>query len=525
MGLSSKKTKTTPIVTEPMKTNLFGPSGYASKVTDFLATDPSQYVAPVSALQSQAFSAAQNLGGWKPYAQQASSLANDFASRPAPRVSATGYNAPQFGTLPSAVAARLGAAPTFEAVQLGGPALGQPVTLGPVSNAQAFATDFHSLLDDGGIQKYMDPGLQSYVNSTLADYDENAGRQRAAVQAQAAGNGAFGGSRYGLQLGQFDADTARGRASTEGELRRSAFEQGANLALADAARRSQIEMQNNQLRTTVSGQNAQAENERTITQGQFDLNRFLADQQARNQFGLAQGNLEQDARSANMGMLGQYGLQQAQLEQQAKLADADNRMRAALAQLGIDSDAARFGAEAQNSASVTNAQLQEQYYQRALQAAGLLGGLSTAYGANDRADLGLTSDLGGIQRGIESEYLNAYPTQLQIAGNLYHAIPPEAYIGTKSKTSGGVLGQVLGTAAQAAASYFSDRRLKADVKQIGWHGPLGLYRYRLLGDAKERVGVMADEVAVHAPFALGPVIGGYATVDYAKLGLAQLMEM
>src|ERR1043165_3450293 len=106
-----------------------------------------------------------------------------------------------------------------------------------------------------------------------------------------------------------------------------------------------------------------------------------------------------------MGMLGQYGLQQAQLEQQANLADADNRMRAALAQFGINADAARFGAEAQNSAGVTNAQLQEQYYQRALQAAGLLGALSTAYGANDRADLGVTSDLGGVERGITSDYL------------------------------------------------------------------------------------------------------------------------
>ena len=396
MGLSSKKTKTTPIVSSWMEPKL---TGFAGKVDDFVNQDPKQFVAPASPLQAQAFSAAQNLGGWKPYAQQAASLANDFASRPAPSVSATGYNAPQFGAVPSAAAARLGAAPTFDAVQLGGPALAQPVTLGPVSNAQAFMTEFHSLLDDGGIQKYMDPALQSYVNSTLADYDANAGRQRAAVQAQAAGSGAFGGSRYGLQLGQFDADTARGRASTEGDLRRSAFEQGANLALADAARRAQIEMQNNQLRTNVSGQNAQAENERNITQGQFDLNRFLADQQARNQFGLAQGNLEQEARSANMGMLGQYGLQQAQLEQQASLADADNRMRAALAQLGIDADAARFGAEAQNNANLTNAQLQEQHYQRALQAAGLLGDLSTAYGANDRADLGLASDLGGIQRG------------------------------------------------------------------------------------------------------------------------------
>jgi hypothetical protein len=33
---------------------------------------------------------------------------------------------------------------------------------------------------------------------------------------------------------------------------------------------------------------------------------------------------------------------------------------------------------------------------------------------------------------------------------------------------------------------------------------------------------MADEVAEHVPEALGPVIGGYLTVDYDRLGLGHL---
>lgn len=70
----------------------------------------------------------------------------------------------------------------------------------------------------------------------------------------------------------------------------------------------------------------------------------------------------------------------------------------------------------------------------------------------------------------------------------------------------------------------SDRRLKTDIKQIGSHGELGIYRFRFVGDKKRRVGVMADEVAVHAPYALGPEIGGFATVDYGKLGLRHLLE-
>lgn len=76
----------------------------------------------------------------------------------------------------------------------------------------------------------------------------------------------------------------------------------------------------------------------------------------------------------------------------------------------------------------------------------------------------------------------------------------------------------------AAFSFFSDRRLKTDIEQVGSHGTLGLYRFRFIGQDDLHVGVMADEVAIHAPYALGPEIGGYATVDYGKLGLQHLVE-
>lgn len=91
--------------------------------------------------------------------------------------------------------------------------------------------------------------------------------------------------------------------------------------------------------------------------------------------------------------------------------------------------------------------------------------------------------------------------------------------------------QMIGQAAQTAgqvASFASDPSLKANVNHIGTlpdglrvvefdyitppnaeiapHMPRGRHR-----------GVMADEVAELRPHALGPKIGGFATVDYAKL--------
>ena len=78
----------------------------------------------------------------------------------------------------------------------------------------------------GEVGKYMNPELNSVVNTTLAGYDEDAARQRASMQARAAGAGAFGGSRYGVAEGVYDADTSRNRASTEAQLRSMKFPPG-----------------------------------------------------------------------------------------------------------------------------------------------------------------------------------------------------------------------------------------------------------------------------------------------------------
>ncbi len=92
---------------------------------------------------------------------------------------------------------------------------------------------------------------------------------------------------------------------------------------------------------------------------------------------------------------------------------------------------------------------------------------------------------------------------------------------SKAAGIGSIVGGVLSAGAVIAAS---DRRLKTDIERIGSHGKLGLYRFRFRNDDQVQVGVMADEVAVHAPYALGPTINGYATVDMAKLGLSHLVE-
>jgi hypothetical protein len=69
------------------------------------------------------------------------------------------------------------------------------------------------------------------------------------------------------------------------------------------------------------------------------------------------------------------------------------------------------------------------------------------------------------------------------------------------------------------ASMFSDRRLKTEINRLDTLSDgLGIYSFRYLSDTTKRfIGVMADEVARLRPWALGPVIQGYSTVNYGAL--------
>lgn len=90
---------------------------------------------------------------------------------------------------------------------------------------------------------------------------------------------------------------------------------------------------------------------------------------------------------------------------------------------------------------------------------------------------------------------------------------------------GGLLAQAAGTALATYAA--SDARLKTNVEKVGeYPDGLGIYEWDYLPiegqiaafmpEGRQR-GVMADEVAELRPYALGPVIEGYATVNYGAL--------
>lgn len=83
--------------------------------------------------------------------------------------------------------------------------------------------------------------------------------------------------------------------------------------------------------------------------------------------------------------------------------------------------------------------------------------------------------------------------------------------------SGGILGG-LASLGGAAITKFSDRRLKKNIQRVAMAADgLGIYSYTYGWSDVPQIGVMADEVAELRPQALGPIVLGYATVNYGAL--------
>lgn len=100
----------------------------------------------------------------------------------------------------------------------------------------------------------------------------------------------------------------------------------------------------------------------------------------------------------------------------------------------------------------------------------------------------------------------------QNAGNLVSQSGQRELI--KKPSTAGTIASAVG----GIASIFSDPRLKRNAVRVGQLSDgLGIWRFRYLGGIKEFIGVMADEVAKLRPWACGPDISGYRTVNMGAL--------
>lgn len=213
----------------------------------------------------------------------------------------------------------------------------------------------------------------------------------------------------------------------------------------------------------------------------------------------------------NNVLSGQYLNSNPYLQQQIDSTNSDvaNAANAAIGLRGGAGGSAQAGiiarALAKNETALRSADYtQERGYQQ--QAATTAGSLS---GAQDNNISSLLSYLTG-QAQIPQSGANSYAQAL--AGLLGNS--------TTTTQSTPLLPSLLQAGAQAgsAAILASDRRLKEDVECIGeLDDGLPVYEYRYVWGGERQRGVMADEVAQYRPWALGPRVGGYATVNYGAL--------
>jgi hypothetical protein len=195
----------------------------------------------------------------------------------------------------------------------------------------------------------------------------------------------------------------------------------------------------------------------------------------------------------------------------------------------------------QLQADTTNASLLDAMLGRKLSAGGQLATIAGGKGAANTNDISNLAGTGATDQSTQDNALQAaYQEWLRsqqapieqwkdlesiLAGTPRDVTTSGTSSGTStSKTSGGLLNSMLGLGQLGLSAYstFSDRRLKRDIGLIERRpSGLGIYRYRYVWDAPDvphQIGVMADEVAAIRPEALGPVFGGYSTVNYSMLG-------
>jgi hypothetical protein len=422
------------------------------------------------------------------------------------------YNAAQagyLGTLASTPQQIQAAQGTLSQGSLAAPTVAQQAALAAPTVAQQAQL---STLNGMNLQGYMNPYVQSVINTTLPIMNQSLANQQNALQNQANQSNAFGGSRQAIQQGVTGAQGALSEAQMAAGLNQANYQQAQQAGEFDVG-------QANQMGEFNAGQTNQVG---MYNQGQAN--------QA-NQFNAGQSN-----------QVGMYNQGQANQMSQFNTGQANNM--------------SQFNAGAQNTAAYQNqmAGLQQETLNNA--AAGGMGALGTQAQTNQRQQF-LEESTAGAQEQQQAQnqiaanmgqfnQANAYPGQQ--LGVLQSALGMTPYGSTtmgsstgqsETQTNPGIGGAVMGgleslggmfgsggafgAGGAGAALFASDKALKTDITKTGVHPPTGLpiYSYRYKGDPKSYPkvsGPMAEDVMQVAPHAV-KTIGVHPPTGQAMHGV------
>lgn len=391
-------------------------------------------------------------------------------------------------------------------------------------------------------------GAQNTVDSANTDR-----RQQVGLSNQAAANTALGANAdRQQQTSQFNASSANTAYGANADRDQQA-------RLANQQLQGTFSLADQQARNTAFGANADRQQQTGLANQDMQGRMQLADQAAWNaSFGAnadrsqAAGQFNANAANANSQANADRGLQAGMANQSNRQGYDFANQQAANTAAGANADrmqqSGQFNAAAMNdigvgnadrafSASQTNATLQGQMLDRLLASGQQFGNIGTAGSNLSTQDIMNLLKTGGIsqdtsQADLDAAYneflrmqdapMDRYRDLASILSGTPRNVSTTSTGSTNGtqKTSGSMLDTLLGVG-QLGVAAFSDRRLKRDVALVD-RAPsgLGLYRYSYVWDGQDeppRLGVMADEVADLSPHALGPVLHGFQTVDYAKL--------
>ena len=85
------------------------------------------------------------------------------------------------------------------------------------------------LLDPSGYKDFMSPYQKEIIDTTMRDYDLQAGIGRKNIREQQAMSNAFGGSRAGMQMAQYQTESDRNRAAMLAGLYGQGYQQALDL--------------------------------------------------------------------------------------------------------------------------------------------------------------------------------------------------------------------------------------------------------------------------------------------------------
>jgi hypothetical protein len=220
---------------------------------------------------------------------------------------------------------------------------------------------------------------------------------------------------------------------------------------------------------------------------------------------------------ANMqrGILqGQQSLAQAQAIAPLYQQNYNQALTAAQQQQGVGLGAAQANRTATQQMGQQLANLGQQGYNMGSQTSQNLASLGT--NAQQAGLAGAQAQLQAGQGEQQTQQAGLQALYNQFQQKQGYPFQVAQFLANIAEGTGALSGNQSTQTTTGGGGFFSDRRLKENVKKVGeTNDGQPIYRYNYKGDPRTQIGLMAQDVEKHHPEAVG-LAGGYKTVDYKK---------